>query len=77
MGFFILLVHDSHFCYYCSSMIRPVLNQAGPSENILSRLFVTPPDVIPTQDVIIAARCNTIYARCSKYANCNNFLRKM
>ena len=30
-------------------------------------------DVIPTQDVIIAARCNTIYARCNKYAKCNNF----
>ena len=37
------------------------------------RPCVTPQDVIPTQDVIIAARCNTIYARCNKYAKCNNF----
>ena len=28
---------------YCSSMIRPVLKQAGPSENILSRLFMNCP----------------------------------
>ena len=35
--------------------------------------IVTPQDGIPTQDVIIAARCNTIYARCNKYAKCNNF----
>ena len=34
---------------------------------------VTPQDVILTQDVIIAARCNTIYARCNNYAKCNNF----
>ena len=34
---------------------------------------VTPQDVIRTQDVIIAARCNTIYARCNTYAKCNNF----
>ena len=34
---------------------------------------VTPRNVIPTQDVIIAARFNTIYARCNKYAKCNNF----
>ena len=34
---------------------------------------VTPQDVIKTQDVIIAARCNTIYAICNKYAKCNNF----
>ena len=32
----------------------------------------TPQDVILTQDVIIAARCNTIYARCNNYAKCNN-----
>ena len=37
------------------------------------RACVTPQDVIPTQDVIIAARCNTIYARCNKYAKCNDF----
>ena len=36
------------------------------------KALVTPQDVIPTQDVIIAARCNTIYARCNKYAKCNN-----
>ena len=29
--------------------------------------FVTPQYVMPTQDVIIAAICNTIYARCIKY----------
>ena len=35
--------------------------------------YVTPQNVILTQDVIIAARCNTIYARCNNYAKCNNF----
>ena len=38
-----------------------------------TRTHVTPQDVIPTQDVIIAAICNTIYARCNKYAKCDNF----
>ena len=37
------------------------------------RTCVTPQDVIPTQDVIIAARYNTIYARCNKNAKCNKF----
>ena len=34
---------------------------------------VTPQYVILTQYVIIAARCNTVYARCNNYAKCNNF----
>ena len=34
---------------------------------------VTQQYVILTQDVIIAARYNTIYARCNNYAKCNNF----
>ena len=42
-----------------------------PTDNL--RSYVTPQDVIPKQDVIIAARCNAIYARCNEYAKCNNF----
>ena len=42
------------------------------NENLVDTC-VTPQDVILTQDVIITAICNTIYARCNNYAKCNNF----
>ena len=62
--------------------VRPVVipNTSCPTLNIVvlvsshhSCTLVTPQDVILTQDVIIAARCNTIYARCNNNAKCNNF----
>ena len=50
-----------------------IIGQTFCLHHITGRAFVTPQDVILTQDVIIATRCNTIYARCNNYAKCNNF----
>ena len=59
--------------YVCEDKVMKSPRPGDKHQDNRTTTCVTPQDIIPTQDIIIAARCNTIYARCNKYAKCNNF----